>query len=122
MATTKQTSMHTHFHNAVPLVWGSFRLAPIKWFLNMNKHMYGWNPQKSTKHDGMTPQYFHIIPIYLPTVPCVCCVHRRVVEGSGVHSAGCVCMLMCIVNYIVGGCNLFATEHGRCGLFCHVRV
>ena len=27
MATSKQTSIHTHVHNAVPLVWGSFRLT-----------------------------------------------------------------------------------------------
>ena len=33
MATSKQASKHvhtlTHFRNAVPLVWGSLRLAPI---------------------------------------------------------------------------------------------
>ena len=30
MATTdKQTDIHTHVHNAVTLVWGSLRLAPI---------------------------------------------------------------------------------------------
>ena len=42
---------------------------------------------------GMTPQYLHTIPTscaILSTMPCVCCVHRRVVEGSGVGSAGCV--------------------------------
>ena len=42
---------------------------------------------------GLIPQYFHNIPTpcaILPTMPCVCCVHRRVVEGSGVGSARCV--------------------------------
>ena len=42
---------------------------------------------------GMTQQYFHTISTtcaILPTMPCVCCVHRRVLEGSGVGSAGCV--------------------------------
>ena len=29
MATSKQTDIHTHVCNAVPLVWGSLRLAPI---------------------------------------------------------------------------------------------
>ena len=27
----QQASKHTHMHNAVPLVWGLFRLAPIKY-------------------------------------------------------------------------------------------
>ena len=30
MAASKQASIHTHVHNAVTLVWGSLRLAPIK--------------------------------------------------------------------------------------------
>ena len=29
MATSKQANIHTHMHNAVPLVWGSLRLAPM---------------------------------------------------------------------------------------------
>ena len=28
---SKQASIHTHVSNAVTLVWGSLRLAPIKW-------------------------------------------------------------------------------------------
>ena len=38
------------------------------------------------------PQYFHTIPTscaILPTIHCVCCVHRRVMEGSRVGNAGC---------------------------------
>ena len=41
---------------------------------------------------GMAPQYFHKIPTscaILPTMPCVCYVHRRVVESNGVGIAGC---------------------------------
>ena len=46
-------------------------------------------------------------------MPCVCCVYKRVVEGSGVGSAGCVmhvdmrmeCQLCC------------ATEHGGHGRY-----
>ena len=43
---------------------------------------------------GMTPQYFHTIPTSGAILPAICfvfvsCVHRRVVEGSGVGSAGC---------------------------------
>ena len=30
MATNRQTDIHTHVRNAVMLVWGSLRLAPIK--------------------------------------------------------------------------------------------
>ena len=30
MAASKQTNLHMHFRYAVPLVWGSLRLAPIK--------------------------------------------------------------------------------------------
>ena len=29
MAANRQTDIHTHMHNAVTLVWGSLRLAPI---------------------------------------------------------------------------------------------
>ena len=29
MATFKQTNIHTHVCNVVPLVWGSLRLGPI---------------------------------------------------------------------------------------------
>ena len=37
MATSKQTSIHTYFRNAVPLVWGSLRLAPVNWqLISMN--------------------------------------------------------------------------------------
>ena len=28
---SKQANMHTHMRNAVPLVWGSLRLAPIRY-------------------------------------------------------------------------------------------
>ena len=31
VATSKQTSIHTYLRNAVPLVWGSLRLAPKNW-------------------------------------------------------------------------------------------
>ena len=46
------------------------------------------------------------------------CVHRRVVEGSGVGIVlhGCVVHVdekLCMVN-----CNLIATKPGRCGLSC----
>ena len=42
----------------------------------------------------------------------VSCVCRRIVEGSGVSSACCAWR----VSYVVGGCNVVATEHGRYGL------
>ena len=35
MAASKQASIHTHVRNAVMLVWGSLRLAPI----NHNMHI-----------------------------------------------------------------------------------
>ena len=41
---------------------------------------------------GITSHQFHTIPApcaILPTVLCVSCVHRKVVEGSGIGSAGC---------------------------------
>ena len=42
---------------------------------------------------GMTPQQFHTIPTSCAILPTmfvfVSCVHRRVVEGSGMGSAGC---------------------------------
>ena len=55
--------------------------------------MWPWNPYKIM---GMTPQHFHTISIYiLPPLTqiwfvFVSCVQRRVVEGSGVGSGGCV--------------------------------
>ena len=70
---------------------------------------------------GTTPQYFHTIPTscaILLTIPCICCVHRRVVEGSGVGSAGCVVHVDMYGEWVVvGGCNLIATEHG---MGCHI--
>ena len=37
-------------------------------------------------------------------------------EGSGVGNA--VCIVHVDVSYVVGGCNVVATEHGRYGLSC----
>ena len=42
---------------------------------------------------GTTPQHIHTIPTscaILQTMFCVCCVHWRVVKGSGEATAGCV--------------------------------
>ena len=39
---------------------------------------------------GTTPQHFHTIPTSCASLPCVSSVHRRVIEGSGLGSAGCV--------------------------------
>ena len=42
---------------------------------------------------GITPQYFHNIPTscaILATMPCDGYVYRRVVESTGVGSAGCI--------------------------------
>jgi len=36
MAASKQASKHTHVHNAVTLVWGSLRLAPINSFARLS--------------------------------------------------------------------------------------
>ena len=49
-------------------------------------------------------------------MPCVCCVYKRVVEGSGVGSAGCVMHVdMCME------CQLCcATEHGGHGRYCNI--
>ena len=71
---------------------------------------------------GTTPQHFHTIPTscaILPTMLCVSCVHSRVVEGSGLGSAGCMfsaCWCEWRVSCVLGGCNAIATEHGRYGL------
>ena len=49
------------------------------------------------------------------------CVHRRVVQGSGVGSAGCVVHVDvhgAWVMHVVGGCNLIATEHAKYSLSC----
>jgi len=77
---------------------------------------------------GMTPQHFHTIPTSCTILPpltqiilCylfVSCVQRKVVEGSGVGSGGCV------VHFDVHGselcCGLLQcscyNEHGRYGL------
>jgi len=32
---SKHTSIHTHAHNEVMLVWGSLRLAPINWYQDL---------------------------------------------------------------------------------------
>ena len=46
MATSKQTYIHTHFRNAVKLVWGSLRLAPI--ILENVEHCGGEPEQAAT--------------------------------------------------------------------------
>ena len=40
MATSKNVCMLTHFRNAVPLVWGSLRLAPIMPYLDYCQVLY----------------------------------------------------------------------------------
>ena len=48
-------------------------------------------------------------------------VHRRVVEGSGLGTPGCVILfLLCVwrLSYVVDSCNVVATEHSRYGLSC----
>ena len=56
-------------------------------------------------------------------MPRVSGVHRRVVEGSGVGSPGCVVFFkgflwVSRLSYVVHSCNVVATEHGRYGLSC----
>ena len=90
----------------------------IKKFSEENQAYVGMEPSKKQPNKmRMTPQHIHTIPTscaILSTVLCVCCVHRRVVEGSGEGSGGSVVHVdvhgMC---YIVGGCNVVATGHGR---------
>ena len=90
----------------------AYRTLGIKPYLKVTK-MFSEQKQAhvsdgTIKHQpnkmGMTSQYLHTIPTscaIFSTMPCVCCVHTRVVEGSGEGSAGCVvmgvqCMLMCM--------------------------
>ena len=72
---------------------------------------------------GRTPQHIYTTPTscaILPTMPCVCCVHRRVVEDSGQGSAGCVVhvdvhgerVMLWVAAIVV------ITEHGRYSLSC----
>ena len=70
---------------------------------------------------GMTPQHIHTIPTSCAILPFVfvSCVHRRVVEGSGEGIAGCVVHVDVHGEcYVMGGCNVVATEHGRHSLSC----
>ena len=53
------------------------------------KRMWGWNPENQANKLGMTTQHFHIMPKSCAILPWVGCVHERVVEGSGLGSAGC---------------------------------
>ena len=45
---------------------------------------------KPSKQDGNYTTTLSHHSYILPTMPCVSCVHRRVAEGSGLGSAGCV--------------------------------
>ena len=48
-------------------------------------------------------------------------MHRRVMEGSGLGSPGCVVFfILCVwrLSYVVDSCNIVATEHSRYGLSC----
>ena len=69
---------------------------------------------------GTTLQHIHTIPTscaILPTMfSVVVCIYRRVVEGIGEGSAGCVVHVdVHGVCYVVGGCNV---EHGRYSQSC----
>ena len=48
--------------------------------------MYGWNPQKPTKQDenDTTILSLHLVPFCQLCLVFLSCVHRRVVEDSGV--------------------------------------
>ena len=72
---------------------------------------------------GTTPQHFHTIPTSCAILPCASgnSVHRRVIEGSGLGTAGCavhVDVHALTVSGVVGCYNAVATEHGRYGLSC----
>ena len=53
----------------------------------------------------------------LPTMFCVIGVHRRVVEGRGVGSPGCVVHVHVYGDRVLLW-NVIATEHSRYGLSC----
>ena len=69
---------------------------------------------------GMRPQHFHTIPTscaILPPLTQICfvfvsCVQRRVVEGSGVGSGGCVVHFDVHGKWVMGCCSCY-TEYGR---------
>ena len=68
--------------------------------------MQGWKPQKPTKLDGndtttLSHHPYILCPFAVTCTNMLCvfvnCVQRRVVEGSGVGSGGCV------VHFVVHG-------------------
>ena len=72
--------------------------------------------QNQPKEVGTTPQHFHTISTSCVILPCVSCVHMRVIEGSGLGSAGCVVhvdlhawRVRCVRDHY----NAILTEHGR---------
>ena len=70
---------------------------------------------------GTTPQHFHTIPTSCASLLCVSSVHWRVIEGSGLGSAGCVGHIdvhALRVSCVVDCYNAIASEHGRYGLSC----
>ena len=53
----KQTDIHTTSANAVTLVWGSLRLAPINWLLDGNAdRKWGKSPSIRTVNDWWPPK------------------------------------------------------------------
>ena len=44
--------------------------------------------QKIFFHNTFHTIFTHLVPFCQLIVPSICCVHRRIVEGSGVGSAG----------------------------------
>ena len=57
-------------------------------------------------HNNFTPS-LHLVPFCQLCFVFVSCVHRRVVEGSGMGSAGCG-VHVDVHGYVVGGCNVVA--------------
>ena len=58
-------------------------------------------PSKLAKQDGNA---------LLQSMPCICCSHRRVVKDSGVGSAVCIVMLMCMESCVAGEIQTLSSE------------
>ena len=100
--------------------WVNPCVKVTKKFSGWKQAHVGMEPSKTgqtrwERHCNTFTPSLHLVPLF------VNCVHRRVVEGSWEGIVGCVvhaCWCAWRVCYVVGGCNVVATEHGRYSLSC----
>ena len=92
-----------------------------KVFPNEKKAHVGMEPSKSSKQDGndTTTHYPYSLYHFANYALCLLVVCIAGLWKTVGLELGYCCMLMCVESvYVVGGCSVVGTEHGRYSLSC----